>query len=159
MTAGALRADGPVVARVPPPPEADPADDVDVLDPPSRTVRFCGREVQVVPMVVGQIPAVTRALRGVRIGSLDYEGILALVAEHGDQVLQAAALATGLTPSDVQAASLPEFAELLGAVVEVNAAFFTHAVASLTRALAAWNGGDGPTSSIGSSTPATPGPT
>ncbi len=156
MTAGALRADGPVVARVPPEPVTDPADDVDVLDPPSRTVRFGGRDVLVRPMTVGKIPAVTRALRGVQLGDTSLEGIMVLVADHGDQVLQAAALATDLPLDEVKEAALPEFVELFGAVVEVNAAFFTRAVGALLGALGAWRGG-GPTSSTASSTPDTAG--
>lgn len=149
--AAALRAADPVAA-------AAEADDVDVLDPPSRTVRFCGREVQVEPMTIGKVPAVTRALRGVRLGDSSLPGVMELVAEHGDQVLQAAALATGLPLEEVQAASLDEFIELFGAIVEVNAAFFTRAAAHLVGTLQAFHGG-GPTSSTSSSTPATGTPT
>lgn len=129
-------------------------EDVDVLDPPGRTVQFRGREVEVLPMKVGKIPAVTRALRGVRIGNADAAGVLELVAEHGDQVLEAAAHATGLPLAEIQAAALPEFVELFAAVIEVNASFFTQAVNRLLGTLGALGGG--PTSSTDSSTPGIP---
>lgn len=132
-------------------------DDVDVIDPPSRTLQFGGRELQVHPMTVGKIPAVTRALRGMRLEATDAAGIMELVAEHGDQVLQAAAHATGLPLEEIQAASLPDFVELFAAVLEVNSAFFTRAVTRLQAAFAQPLGG-GRTSSTGSSTPATDSP-
>lgn len=134
----------------PKPAEPEPESDVDVIDPVGRTVQFGGREVTIMPLRVGQIPAVTRALRGVRIGDTDAAGVLELVAEHGDQMLEAAALATGLPLSEIEAAELPEFVELFAAVLEVNAAFFIRAAAHLMGTLQALGGG--PTSSIGSST-------
>ena len=131
--------------------KAEPLDvDVDVLDPVGRTVRFLGREVEVRPMTVGQIPAVTRALRGIAITGTDAQSIMLLVGEHGEQILRAASLATRLPLVEIEEAQLPEFIELFGAIVEVNAAFFLQAVTHLTATLAAFGGGL--TSSTGSST-------
>lgn len=155
MSSAALRS----APAIPPPDEASgqAASDVDVLEPIGRTVRFGGREIEVMPMTVGKVPAVTRALRGVRIGDTDAAGILELVAEHGDQVLEAAAKATDIPLKDIQAAALPEFVELFAAIIEVNAAFFTQALGHLVGTLQAF--GAGRTSSTGSSTPATASPT
>jgi hypothetical protein len=131
--------------------------DVDVIEPQGRSVQFRGQQVQIMPLTVGKIPAVTRALRGVRIGDTDAAGMLELVAEHGDQVLDAAALATGLPLSEIEAAELPEFVELFAVLLEVNAAFFTHAVHRLLGTLGAFGGG--PMSSTDSSTQDTSSPT
>lgn len=130
-------------------PRAEPLD-VDVLDPPGRTVQFLGREVEVRPMTVGQIPAVTRALRGINITGSDAHSIMELISEHGDQILRAASLATKIPLVEIEEAQLPEFVELFGAIVEVNAAFFLQAVTHLTATLAAFGGGL--TSSTDSST-------
>lgn len=133
--------------------DRDQTQDVEVIEPEGRTVLFRGRDVQVLPLTVGTIPKVTRQLRGVRIEGTDTAGLLDLVAEHGDQVLQAAATATGLPLEEIQAATMPEFIELFAAIVEVNAAFFTQAVERLLGTLGAF--GAGPTSSTDSYTPAT----
>ncbi len=137
----------------------EPADDVDVLEPPTRTVRLRGREVEIRPMTVGLVPKVTRTLRDVRFGALDSGGIMQLVADHGEAVLEASAYATGIELEEVKALQLPEFVELFAAVLEVNAAFFSQAVARMLATVAQLNGGDGPTSSTSSSPPVTDSPT
>lgn len=131
----------------------DAAGDIDVIEPPTRTVRFRGTDVTVAPMTVGKIPRVTRALRGVVIRGSDAAGIIELVAEHGDAVLEAASLATGIPLADVQEATLPEFVELFSVLLEVNASFFSQAVGAMLQIVATLR--DGPTSSTDSSTPAT----
>ncbi len=107
-------------------------DDLDIIEPEQRTVTFGGTEIPVRPLRVGQIPGVTRALRGVAIGE-DID-IMALIAEHGDAVIDAMAIATGMKRAEIEEGDPAEFIELARAVIEVNADFFIARLGPTIRA-------------------------
>jgi len=100
-----------------------------LLAPEPVTVTAGGETVEILPLTVGQIPAIARALRGVR---LPPEGepldVLALVAEHGDPVADAVAIAVRRPRQWIDRLPADEFAHLSAAVVGVNADFFTRRV-------------------------------
>jgi len=111
-------------------------DDLNMIAPePRPPVQFMGRAVEVRPLTIGQIPAVTRLLRGVKIGAvfggdesiadIDFMG---LIADHGDQMIGAVAMATGMKSDEVERADPAEFIELARAIVEVNSDFFIRKV-------------------------------
>lgn len=104
---------------------------VDVISPPlGGAVMFAGREIQVRPLTIGQIPGVMRALKGVDLSrGLDLADVPALIADHGEGVMLAVSVATGVTLDEVKASPVDEFVALLTAVIEVNADFFVQRVA------------------------------
>lgn len=108
-------------------------DDLDILDPPSVEVTLNGRPVTIRPLTVGQIPAFARAIRPLgdlfqRIESLTTADVLDMLADHGEQVIEAAAVATGLQGEDLQDVNPGEFVSLVAAVIRVNADFFRRAL-------------------------------
>jgi hypothetical protein len=110
-------------------------DDLNVIaSEPRPPVLFMGRAVEVRPLTVGQIPAITRVLRGVniqavftgdKIADIDFMG---LVADHGDQMIGAVAIASGMKSDEVAQAAPDEFIELARAIIEVNSDFFIQKV-------------------------------
>lgn len=100
--------------------------DLDNLIIEPRVVPFNGRDVAIAPLKVGKIPAIARALKGANItGEID---VLALLADHGDGLLEAVSIATGIDKIELEAADLDEFAALFRAVIEVNNDFFTRKI-------------------------------
>jgi len=98
----------------------------------SVTVTVAGEQVSVQPLKVGQVPAFARASRGI-LQDLDKlsgaEGIMELLADHGDDLISAVCVATGMPVNVVQSLAMDEFVQLATAVVQVNADFFTRRLA------------------------------
>lgn len=110
-------------------PGAASVEGLEVIVPPVRTLRFAGRDVEVRPLKVGQLPGVMQALAGVDLAQgLDTGGLPDLVAAHGDRVIDAVVIATRLPREAVEEAELDEFAALLAALVEINSDFFVRRV-------------------------------
>lgn len=105
--------------------------DLDVLDPPGHNVTIAGRTVSVVPLTIGQLPRFVRAIQPAApllAGGEDIEW-LPLVAEHGEALIEAAAVATGIEVQDLEALAPDEFVLLCGAIFEVNVDFFVQRLA------------------------------
>jgi hypothetical protein len=70
-----------------------------------------------------------RALDGVRLAALEGDvDVVGLITHHGESMILAVALATGLTVEQIEAGDVDAFAELLAVVLEVNADFFAKRV-------------------------------
>ena len=124
-------------------------DDLNVLEPTTRTVTFGGQPRVVHPLRVGQIPSFARAIKPIfaaLAGSLkpaplgqedagggefdiSLEQLFDLIAEHGENLIEIVAIATKIDKATVEDADTGDFVSLLRAVLEVNADFFGQAVA------------------------------
>jgi hypothetical protein len=109
---------------------ASSTEDLDILDPPGRTVTIAGQPITVKPLTIGQLPRFVRAIRpawpqlaghGEEEESPDW---LALVAEHGNSLIEAAAVATGIESKEIEAMAPDEFVLLCGAIFHENMFFF-----------------------------------
>lgn len=102
-----------------------PDNDLDTLAPPGQTVTVAGQSITVKPLTVGQIPRFARAIRqvpGLTLdGSTDWLG---LMADHGDALIEAAAIATGVDEAKIVNMEADAFIELATAIVEENVGFF-----------------------------------
>lgn len=118
-------------------------EDLSVLEVASKEVTYRRETLRVTPLKVGQIPRFLRAVRpmfGALAGSALSPGqagggveldIMALVADHGEGLIEAVAVATGRPTDWVAEGEAHEFAQLVKAVLEVNADFFAKKVAPL----------------------------
>ncbi len=118
-------------------------DDLSVLEPTTVTVGYRGETLEITPLKVGQIPRFLRAVRpmfgalagqvtspGVAGGGVELD-ILKLVEDHGEGLIEAAAIAINRKPEWVGGGDADQFALLVKAVIEVNADFFAKRVAPL----------------------------
>ena len=146
------------------------ADDLDVIDPAPRRVRFRGEDLALRPLRMGDLPAFSRLVRPViaefvggqhpQWADNDDLMILELTELHGESIIHAAAIATGRPVAwiaDVE--STAELVALVQEIVEVNRDFFIRAMMAEMRAPAqapALSAGqDGPTPSSTLSQPDT----
>jgi hypothetical protein len=110
--------------------------DLDVLAPPWQEITLAGKPLTITPLVVGELPAMLRAVQPfVRefAGEPDWP---ALLGEHGEAVLAALALGSRQPREWVDALPLDEALTLAAAVFEVNADFFVQRLAPTIGALA-----------------------
>ena len=146
------------------------ADDLEVLDPAPRHVRFRGETLELRPLRLGDLPAFSRLVRPVIAEFLgdrhpEWEGnddlmILEITELHGERILAAAAIATGRPVAWIEGAGHgAEILALVREIVEVNRDFFIRAMLAVQRARAAPPEvparADGPMPSSASSSPAT----
>lgn len=96
--------------------------DLDLLDPPPLVVAAGGESFLVRPLKLRHLPAVVRALHGLRI-SRDFD-LVALMRDHGEKVLAAAAIAAEIPIERVERFVASEAIDLATAVLECNAAMF-----------------------------------
>lgn len=141
------------------------AGEFDAIDKPEQTVEVGGRTFTVRPLTIGQLPAFTRALKPVMpaLGPLlgGAEGrnpvellpaLTELIAEHGDALIEAVALALRVPRKDVEELDPMAFLALILPVIKVNADFFARRLQPvLIQALGAGAGASG-----GGQTPSKP---
>lgn len=119
------------------------SDDLAVLEPPSSTASLRGEKVEVRPLEIRQIPPFARAIRfaapslartyasaGLDDGSFE-ASVLDLIAEHGEMLIAACAIAIDREAEWLAKAPPDEFITLLKAIVQVNADFFASRVAPM----------------------------
>ena len=118
-------------------------DDMSVLEQPTHEVAFRGETLTITPLKVGQIPGVLRHIRpilgaiaGLSPSPAEAGGgveldILGLVENHGENLIEAAAIAIKRPADFVADADADEFAALVKLLIEVNADFFANKVAPL----------------------------
>ncbi len=134
-------------------------EDLDVIAPAPRAVDYRGERLEIQPLTIGAVPRLVREVRPLLDALLDSDvealadnddlgPLLALVADHGERVFTAAAIATGRPVAWIADGNPAEFITLARTVIEVNRDFFTQSVAPLLASLMASRSGDGPTSSI-----------
>ena len=134
-----------------------------------RTLHVGGKELQIAPLKVRQLPAFVRIAKPL-IDELALVTVLGpleiadLIGTHGEQLVEAAAVATGEPVLWIGALDLADFVDLVSAVVEANADFFVRRLVpaldlatSRMRAMAALTAGSGSalTSSGGATATAT----
>jgi hypothetical protein len=117
----------------------DAPDGLDSIEPVARTVRFGGADIQVRPLTVGQLPAFARAIKpafGALGSDFSPNQIVDLLADHGDSIITAISVATGINPELIRAASLDEMLALVLEVIQVNRDFLTGRLPAMLRAAA-----------------------
>ncbi|MET2531014.1 hypothetical protein [Ralstonia pseudosolanacearum] len=104
-------------------------DDLDKLIPQPAELAVGGETLAIEPLKVGRLPAFLRAisptLQQLNAPSIDWLG---LFIEHGDDLLQAVAIAVDKPRAWVDGLAADEAILLAAKVVEVNADFFTRTV-------------------------------
>ncbi|MGC5859789.1 hypothetical protein [Ralstonia pseudosolanacearum] len=104
-------------------------DDLDTLIPQPVELVVGGETLAIHPLKVGRLPAFLRAisptLQQLNAPSIDW---LELFIEHGDDLLQAVAIAVDKPRAWVDGLAADEAILLAAKVVEVNADFFTRTV-------------------------------
>lgn len=127
----------------------------DAIEPAPTGVVFRGKTVEIMPLTVRQLPAFARAIKPISAtiegfatgrADLDLGALIGLVAEHGDKVVEAVAIATGVTTEELESSTADQLIELAVAAIKVNADFFkgrlTPAILAAIKQAAP---GDGPT--------------
>lgn len=116
--------------------EADP---FACLPADPQVVQAGGSAYAIRPLTVGQLPAFTRALKPAlpalnglfaSEAELGAEQIAGLVADHGDSLITAVAIALKAPRPDIEELDLVEFMTLLPAIIKVNADFFARSLRS-----------------------------
>ena len=105
------------------------------LPPVPVTLVIGGERRDLTPLKVGDVPAFARAVQPVAASLSASPDWLALLAEHGEAVIDAVAIASRRPPEWVTNLALDDAVRLAEAVFEVNADFFIQRVLpSLTEA-------------------------
>ena len=118
-------------------------DDLAVLETTSSTVTILGEKVEVRPLQIRQIPPFSRAIRfaapslarayasaGLDDGNFE-ASVLEVIADHGELVIAACAVAIDRDAEWLAKANPDEFIRLVIEVVRVNNDFFRSRVAPL----------------------------
>lgn len=103
--------------------------ELDILVPQTQALDLAGRHLVISPLVIGDLPAMLKAVRPF-IAQLQGEpDWLLLLCEHGQSLLSALALASRQPRDWVDTLALDDAITLAAAVFEVNADFFVRRVA------------------------------
>lgn len=102
--------------------------DLERLVPPTITVMVGGESLLLSPVRLGQLPALVRAAAPI-FDRLASGNVVQVLLEEPDAVLHAVQAATGIERARIDALALDEAVDLVAAVIELNADFFTRAVA------------------------------
>lgn len=111
----------------------------DIIEPPALQATLNGAPLTLRPLTVGQLPAMMRALQGLELSlEISRENVLellpALIAENGEAIIEAAAIATRQSREAIEASDLSEFVALVAGVIEINSDFFVQKLLpTLTR--------------------------
>jgi hypothetical protein len=101
------------------------------------SIEIGGERIDLTPLKVGEVPAFARAVQPVAASLSASPDWLALMAEHGDAVIDAVAIASRRPREWVAALDLDEAVRLAEAVFGVNANFFIQRLLpSVTQAAA-----------------------
>ena len=107
------------------------------LPPVPVTLVIGGEPLELTPIRVGELPAFARAVQPVAVSLSASPDWLALMAEHGEAVIEAVAIATRRPVDWVAGLELDEAVHLAEAVFGVNADFFIRRLLpSVTQAAA-----------------------
>ncbi|MCL9852072.1 hypothetical protein RSP673_006065 [Ralstonia solanacearum P673] len=104
-------------------------DDLDKLIPQPAELTVGGESLVILPLKVGRLPdflrAISPVLQQLQAPKIDWLG---LFIEHGDDLLQAVAIAVDKPRAWIDGLAADEAILLAAKVVEVNADFFTRTV-------------------------------
>ena len=105
------------------------------LPPVPVSLVIGGECLELTPIRVGELPAFAKAVQPAAVGLSASPDWLALMAEHGEAVIEAVAIASRRPVDWVAGLGLDEAVRLAETVFEVNADFFIqHVLPSLTEA-------------------------
>ena len=107
------------------------------LPPVPLSIEIAGERIDLTPLKVGEVPAFARAVQPIAASLSASPDWLALLAEHGEAVIAAIAIATRRPVDWVAGLDLDEAVRLAEAVFGVNADFFIRRLLpSVTQAAA-----------------------
>jgi hypothetical protein len=107
------------------------------LPPVPVSVEIAGEHLDLTPLKVGEVPAFARAVQPIAASLSASPDWLAILAEHGEAVIAAIAIATRRPIEWVAGLDLDEAVRLAELVFEVNADFFIRRLLpSVTQAAA-----------------------
>lgn len=98
------------------------------LPPVPTSIVIGGESLELTPLKVGEVPAFARAVQPVAASLSASNDWLALLAEHGEAVIEAVAIASRHPNEWVTGLELDDAVRLSEAVFEVNADFFIRRV-------------------------------
>lgn len=116
---------------------------LDVIDPPAGSVSFRGVQYVVGPLKIGQLPAFARAIKPVSAHieqaitsgrGFQVEMLLDLIAEHGESVIEAVSVATGIPGAELREGDAAELLALIPAVLRTNKDFLIGRLTPAVRA-------------------------
>lgn len=94
------------------------------LPPVAKVIVIGDETLDIAPIRVGDIPALSRAIQPLASHLSASPDWLALIAEHGDAIIDALAIATHRSREWIAALELDDAIKLASIVFEVNADFF-----------------------------------
>ncbi len=107
------------------------------LPPVPLSIEIAGERIDLTPLKVGEVPAFARAVQPIAAGLSASPDWLALLADHGEAVIAAIAIATRRPVVWVAGLDLDEAVRLAEVVFGVNADFFIRRLLpSVTQAAA-----------------------
>ena len=107
------------------------------LPPMPASVEIAGEHIELTPLKVGEVPAFARAVQPIAVSLSASPDWLAMLAEHGEAVIAAVAIATRRPVDWVADLDLVDAVHLAEAVFGVNADFFLRRLLpSVTQAAA-----------------------
>lgn len=134
-------------------PEQNPAPGLEVIEPPVVSIQLAGQDTEVRPLGLYQIPAFARAVQPMlpRLVAMisdsgEVNPLVAadLLADHGDDLIEAMRLALGLSKAEMAKVGADEFLEAIPAVLSINRDFFARRlIPAMKRAAAAAAAGRG----------------
>jgi hypothetical protein len=107
--------------------------DLNVIQPEATSATFNGKQITIEPLKVGQLPAFVRAIKPIsgQIAAMATGGakpdmftIMDMVGSHGDNVIEAVSIASGVPVEELKGATLDQLIDLGFAAFKVNADFF-----------------------------------
>ena len=107
------------------------------LPPVPASIEIVGEHIELTPLKVGEVPAFARAVQPIAASLSASPDWLAILAEHGEAVIAALAIATRRPVDWVAGLDLDEAVRLAEVVFGVNADFFIRRLLpSMTQAAA-----------------------
>ena len=97
--------------------------DLETIFPQGQILDIGGQRIEIRPLVLGELPAMLRAIRPFASELSAEPDWLALLAEHGEALLRALAIASHRSDDWVASLELDDAITLGAAVFEVNAIF------------------------------------
>lgn len=105
--------------------------------PTPKPVKIATRVVQVTDAKLGQMPALSRAVKPI-YGLMFVADFMSILGEHAEDAMATIIAATDVTEAEAKALDQAQAVELLSAIFEVNAGFFIHHTRpAMTRAVQA----------------------
>jgi Family of unknown function (DUF6631) len=111
--------------------------DLDILNPAPAVVEIDGELLEITPLRVGELSAMLRAVSPFAEELVGEPDFLRLLAEHGDALITATAVASRRPKEWVEGLVVDDAIRLATALFEVNADFFVHRVVPAVQQAAA----------------------